>query len=340
VVRVAPAKLNLTLAVGGRRPDGYHELHSVMVPLALADRLSVSPAATSQDTLRVEGSDTGPVADNLVLRALAAARAGVGRAAETFPLAARLEKHIPVAAGLAGGSSDAAAAIDAALEAWGLLGPSEGGLDDAIAALRLAVAGRVGSDVAFFLAGGPAQVEGRGERVTALPPIRGTAPGVLLVTPAVPAPTATVFAAFDAGGAAAPRDPRSTRLTSDHLALELRAGLPASSLVARAGVLASANDLASAAGVVVEGLLTLRRGLTRHLGRPVGVSGSGPTLWVLYPSAGAAEAAALVVRAGLADGSIVAPGDGQPAVIATAIAGSRPDQPTSAITIHGAEGRT
>ena len=90
-----------------------------MVPLALADRLSVARAASPGDTLRVEGLDAGPVADNLVLRAFALTRAAVGRSAEAVPLAARLEKRIPVAAGLAGGSSDAAAAIDAALEAWG-----------------------------------------------------------------------------------------------------------------------------------------------------------------------------------------------------------------------------
>ena len=82
VVRSAPAKLNLTLAVVGRRPDGFHELHSVFVPLALSDRLSVAPmsggTALAADTLHVVGLDAGPVADNLVLRAIAAARGLVG----------------------------------------------------------------------------------------------------------------------------------------------------------------------------------------------------------------------------------------------------------------------
>ena len=104
VVRLAPAKLNLTLAVLGIRPDGYHDLHSVMVPLDLADRLSVSilpPGGT--DSLHVDGFDPGPVADNLVLRAFAAARRHArpewGRAEPPPALAARLEKRIPVAAG-------------------------------------------------------------------------------------------------------------------------------------------------------------------------------------------------------------------------------------------------
>ena len=78
VVRLAPAKLNLTLAVVGRRDDGYHALHSVFVPLALADRLSLAPVAGDRDTLHVTGLEAGPPADNLVFRALAAARAAVG----------------------------------------------------------------------------------------------------------------------------------------------------------------------------------------------------------------------------------------------------------------------
>jgi 4-diphosphocytidyl-2C-methyl-D-erythritol kinase len=110
--------------------------------------------------------------------------------------------------------------------------------------------------------------------------------------------------------------------TSEHLAVEWRAGLRADLLLARAGVLASANDLANAATVVVHGLRDLRRGLVRRLGRPVGLSGSGPTLWVLYASRSEAEAAAESVRAGLDDGSIVAPGAGRPSITATTIADS------------------
>src|SRR5262245_29578183 len=163
VVRLAPAKLNLTLAVVGRRPDGYHALHSVMAPLDLADRLTlaVDPSPAASDSLHAEGFDPGPVGDNLALRAVDATRRAVRGHLPAAPpgLALRLDKRIPVAAGLAGGSSDAAAAIDGALEAWGAAGelsPAE----------RAAVAAGVGSDVPFFLAGGAALVEGRGERVT------------------------------------------------------------------------------------------------------------------------------------------------------------------------------
>lgn len=313
VVRLAPAKLNLTLAVVGRRPDGYHALHSVMVPLALADRLSLAPGGGRDDTLHVAGRDAGPPADNLVLRAIAEARAAVGGgwrgpAGPPPALAARLEKRIPVAAGLGGGSSDAAAALDGALEAWGAeLDPAE----------RLRVAARLGSDVPFFLAGGPALVEGRGESVTRLAPIRGLPVGALLVTPAIAVATADVFAAHAAG--IRPAAAGATRSTSEHLAAELRSGLDGASLVARAGVLAAANDLLPATLAIVPALVGFRRALVRLLGRPVGQSGSGPTCFVLYPSVEEAAAAAGAVRAALDDGRVPAVGVDRPAVEATAI---------------------
>jgi 4-diphosphocytidyl-2-C-methyl-D-erythritol kinase len=315
VLRVAPAQLNLSLAVVGRRADGFHDLHSVFVPLALADRLSLAPSGAggdeATDSLHVTGLDAGPPGDNLVLRAVAAARAlvgaGPGRPA-TLPLAARLEKHIPVAAGLGGGSFDAAAAFDGALEAWDA--SSEVDAD----ALRRAAA-EVGSDVPFFLAGGPALVEGRGERVTPLRGVHGH-PGILLVTPRVALRTPDVFAAFDAARGAGDG---SVRMSSAHLAQELGNGLSATDLVARAGVLASANDLLSAAILLEPRLVPLRRALTRVLGRPIGLSGSGPTLWTLYPSTNEAEAAAAVVQAAVADGRVPTIGEGRPAIIATSI---------------------
>lgn len=314
VLRLAPAKLNLTLAVLGARPDGYHDLHSVMVPLDLADRLSVSvmpPGAA--DSLHVDGFDAGPAADNLVLRAIATARHHARRACgnEGLPpaLASRLEKRIPVAAGLAGGSSDAAAAVDAALEAWGVE-------LDPLARYRLAA--ELGSDVPFFLSGGPALAEGRGERLTPLGWLRDVTtgrsdPAVLLVTPGVALSTPAVFRAWDdgarvAGGAA--------RLASAHLADELRRGIRAADLMARASVLAAANDLAPAAAAVEPALVPFRRALLRLLGRPVGLSGSGPTHWALYASHAEAAEAADLVRAALVAGELIGPGPRGPFVTA------------------------
>jgi 4-diphosphocytidyl-2-C-methyl-D-erythritol kinase len=314
VVRLAPAKLNLTLAIVGRRPDGYHALHSVMVPLGLADRLSMAIQPAGADTLHSSGFDPGPASGNLVLKAVAGARQAVAAAGEAAPpLAIRLEKRIPVAAGLAGGSSDAAAALGGALEAWAVdLGPEE----------RLELAASLGSDVPFFLGHGAALVEGRGERVTPLHGITAghgdhvAPPGVLLVTPSVPTHTAAVFAAW-AGGAMG--EPGVARRTSEHFASEFGSGLTNRAFLERAGVLASANDLWPAAAAVVPGLVPLRRALARLLGRPIGLSGSGSSLWALYPSQEAAEAAAVAVRGALAEGSLASPGDEPPFVAATTI---------------------
>ncbi len=315
IVRLAPAKLNLTLAVVGRRPDGYHALHSVMVPLGLADRLSVAPAVGEADTLHVTGADCGPAAENLVLRAIVATRVAVGRIGGPtgrMPahLAARLEKRIPVAAGLAGGSSDAAATIDAVLEAWGA---------ELDRGARHRVAAGLGSDVPFFLAGGPALVEGRGEIVRTLPGPIGGPVGLLLVTPAVSVPTPAVFAAFAAG--ARPAVAGSARASSEHLAAELERGLTASALLDRAGILAVANDLLPATAAVVPDLVGFRRALARLLRRPIGQSGSGPTLWALYPSLGTAEEAAGQVDDALRGGRIVSPGDSPASILATTIIG-------------------
>jgi 4-diphosphocytidyl-2-C-methyl-D-erythritol kinase len=322
VIRLAPAKLNLTLAVVGRRPDGFHDLHSVFVPLALADRLSLAPAGGHADSLHVEGFDPGPADDNVVFRALAATRQAVGGGWAGGPgpapaLAARLEKRIPVAAGLAGGSSDAAATIDGALEVWGA---------ELDAEARLRLAAQLGSDVPFFGAGGPALVEGRGERVAPLGGLRGS-PGLLLVTPAVPVSTRDVFEAFAAVRGAGDG---SVRMSSVHLAEELRSGLSAADLVARAGVLTMANDLLPATAALLPELVTFRRALNRRLGRPLGLSGSGPTLWALYASEAEAAAAADSVRSALGEGSLRAPGEAEPFVAATTIVTHPPaEEPTT-----------
>jgi 4-diphosphocytidyl-2-C-methyl-D-erythritol kinase len=317
IVRFAPAKLNLTLAVLGRRDDGYHSLHSIMIPLLLGDALtvSVSPAAGPGDMLRVSGLAVSAAEDNLVLRAIAALRTALLRElprarADLPPLSVRLVKRIPVAAGLGGGSSDAAAAIDAALAAWQTtLAPAS----------KAALAASLGSDVPFFLAQGAAVITGRGEFVEPLPDMASEPPAVLLVTPGLPISTPAVFEAYAAG--ARPADPARARGISESLAARFRAGMTTAALLQVAHELAAANDLLPAAISVAPELEVFIRKLEKLVGRPVCQSGSGPTQWVMYPTLAEARKAVRMVRLAVARGNLPTLGDGELSAVATAIAG-------------------
>jgi 4-diphosphocytidyl-2-C-methyl-D-erythritol kinase len=180
----APAKLNLSLAVLGRRPDGHHELVSRFVLLTLADRLLLMPGCSG---LRVSPSDPGvPVdASNLAWRGLVA---GLGTEPELACLA--LEKRIPVAAGLGGGSSDAAAA-------W-RLGRRWSGAPELPTEDELRELSGIGADVPFFAAQlRAANVSGIGERLEARA-VPATREGVLAVAP-FGLSTAAVFAELRPG---------------------------------------------------------------------------------------------------------------------------------------------
>jgi 4-diphosphocytidyl-2-C-methyl-D-erythritol kinase len=153
-----PAKLNLQLAVGPRRADGYHGLVTVFHAVSLFDEVTAEPAGQDGVTVTGEGADRVPSdQDNLALRAVIALRAAVGRAAGATGVHVTITKRIPVAAGLAGGSADGAGALVACNELWGS-GLTQQQLG--------AVAAKVGSDVAFALLGGTAVGRGRGERLT------------------------------------------------------------------------------------------------------------------------------------------------------------------------------
>jgi 4-diphosphocytidyl-2-C-methyl-D-erythritol kinase len=157
VTRAAPAKLNAFLRVLGTRDDGYHGLESLVLPLSLADEVTVTEAEkldviVDAEIELSEGLDAGGM--NLALvAALALAEAGGGiiRGAEI-----RIAKRIPVAAGLGGGSADAAATLVALNELWGC------GLDRET---LLSIGEHIGSDVPAMLAGGPVMMRGRGERI-------------------------------------------------------------------------------------------------------------------------------------------------------------------------------
>ena len=154
-----PAKVNLQLSVGPPGADGYHDLVTVFHALALFDEVTVTSANTDSVVVTGEGARSVPLGpDNLAARAVAALVDAVGPGVRDSPgLAIEIKKRIPVAAGLAGGSADAAGALVACNELWGT-GLSHQELSE--------VAARVGSDVGFALLGGTAVGLGRGDRVT------------------------------------------------------------------------------------------------------------------------------------------------------------------------------
>ena len=286
-VRV-PAKLNLQLAVGPPRADGYHDLVTVFHAVSLFDEITAEPARRDGVTVTGEGADRVPAnRDNLALRAVAALRKAAAGAAGPGGVHITIAKRIPVAAGLAGGSADAAASLVACNELWGS-GVSQARL--------LEIAARVGSDVAFALLGGTAVGRGRGERLTqALAPatqyhwVLAFADGHL-ATPEVYAALDRLRAAGGVGSAVVAAEP------------DLDAALMSALRSGDARMLGRtlSNDLQPAALSLFPALRkTLAAGL--ELGALGAlVSGSGPTCMFLAPSADRAlDLAASMAGAGV-----------------------------------------
>ncbi len=182
----AYAKINLALHVRRRRPDGYHELETLFAFCADGDRLSATPADTLSLAIEGpfgEGLSAGP--DNLVLRAAVALRAeaGVGTGA-----AIRLDKRLPVASGIGGGSADAAAALRLLVRLWGVTVA-----DEALHAIGAAL----GADVPACVASRACRGEGRGDALDFLDEGALAGRPVLLVNPRVAVPTGPVFQRWD-----------------------------------------------------------------------------------------------------------------------------------------------
>lgn len=174
-VRVtAPAKVNWTLEVLRIRPDGYHEIRSVLQAIDLCDAITLTDAPSGAVELEITGPqgstlDDNPIETNLAYRAAVMLRERVDAHRGVL---ITLEKHIPVAAGLGGGSSDAAAILRGLNVLWELRQPP---------ANLVEVAGELGSDPPFFVVGGTAVARGRGDAVDALPD--ASSPPLLLATP-------------------------------------------------------------------------------------------------------------------------------------------------------------
>jgi 4-diphosphocytidyl-2-C-methyl-D-erythritol kinase len=246
------AKLNLSLEVLGRRADGYHDIASVVHTISLADDLRIEPS--DEVLTRVEGLDIVP-GENLVTRA-ARLLAHVTRARAGAQMT--LIKRIPAAAGLGGGSSDAAAALVGLNAIWGTrLGYHALG--------KLAL--QLGSDVPFFLRGGAALMQGRGEALSGLPPLLGQ--WLVLVVPTLPVvnKTASLYAALRPGDFS--DGERSATLARR---FEDRLGLAAGLMV---------NSFERAARDVFPGLDALWREIEERCARRFFLSGAGPALFAL-----------------------------------------------------------
>ncbi len=268
----APGKVNLTLAVLGRREDGFHELESWVVPIDLCDRLQLRQV----DALALhlegehEGVPSGP--DNLVWRAAEALARAAGREPD---VAITLEKGIPAGAGLGGGSSDAAATLLGLNRLWGL---------DWSAEQLLPVAEVLGSDVPLFLSGHSAIVRGRGERIE---PIHAAWHGwLVLVVPPFRLSTAAVYREWSKAA------PAARASAAPWTALPC----PSESLLNRLF-----NDLEPAAFRAEPKLALLHAAIDGLQGRPVRMTGSGTALFTLFDDRAEAEtwrgaAAALLPR--------------------------------------------
>ena len=266
VTEPAPAKLNLDLYVEGRRPDGYHLLDSVVAFTAFGDDLALAPAAAFDLTV------DGPFAAALRAAGESLVTAAVHRLAAALDrrpaVAVRLTKRIPLAAGLGGGSADAAAALRALARLWG----------DAETSLLVEIARGLGADVPACLAGRPARLTGVGDVLApapAIPPLE-----LVLVNPDRPAPTGAVYRALDPAGFAPAPARRETA----------GAGLPAWLRDGR-------NDLEAAALAIAPAIGAVRDRLAASGAAVVRLSGSGATVFAVYADAAAADAAAAALRA-------------------------------------------
>ena len=269
-VQRAKAKLNLSLDVLGKRPDGYHELCMVMQSCSLADEVCVELAAPG-DFLAVTNRSYIPTGDkNVAVKAARAYYAALGAEGGAH---IRITKRIPVCAGLGGGSADAAAVIAALNELHGgALGEEE----------LLAAASAAGSDVPFCLMGGTMLAGGRGEALRRLPPLPET--DTVICMPHFSCSTPELFGRIDS---------RKSRCRPDTAGLvaALEAGDRAGAARRMYNVFEDVLDRRAAAAVREIKLLLLDNGA---LG--AAMSGSGSAVFGLFPDEAAAHAAARAAR--------------------------------------------
>ncbi|MBP2296367.1 4-(cytidine 5'-diphospho)-2-C-methyl-D-erythritol kinase [Azospirillum rugosum] len=284
IAETAPAKLNLYLHVVGRRPDGYHELDSLVAFAEVADRVTVQPGIARLALRGVELPPVGPrlaisgpfgpvlmgenPAQNLVIRAAYALAGRLGRDADAM---IGLEKLLPVASGIGGGSADAAATLRGLARLWGV----------PVTDPRLyEVGAALGADVPVCLAGRACYFGGIGDVLDEAPALPETQ--VVLVNPGVPVPTPAVFKARTGGFS------ESARFTE----------APADAAALAALLRERRNDLTAPALTVAPVIADVLAALEATPGCLLArLSGSGATCFGLYADAGEAAAAATAIQA-------------------------------------------
>jgi 4-diphosphocytidyl-2-C-methyl-D-erythritol kinase len=267
----SPAKINVYLRILGKRPDGYHNLETVMLPLDFGDQITLQP----QDkgiTLKCDNPSLPTDDTNLAVRAakLLAARSGVERGVKMV-----LEKRAPLAAGLGGGSSNAAAVLLGLDRLWGL---------QADAKLLHELAASMGSDINFFLGGGAASCHGRGEQVEPVPCNLSAA--VLLINPGFGISTKWAYESWAKAAAGLTARPPEVSLLLRALAdddlKDVSRGL--------------FNSLEAPSVGKFPVLRLLKDAMLKHGAAGALMSGSGATVFGLFQDAKAAEQCAAQVR--------------------------------------------
>jgi 4-diphosphocytidyl-2-C-methyl-D-erythritol kinase len=264
------AKVNLLLRVGQTRLDGYHEVRTLLQSIALSDTL-VLTSRRGPFALAVRGPGVPPDRDNLVWRAASAFWQALGRTGDPRDVHVKLEKQIPVAAGLGGGSADAAAALAGLNVLWDARWSR---------AALTQFAGSLGADVPFFLHGGTAIGVGRGEELYPVDDIGRL--GVIVIKPSWGVATAEAYGWLDDDRAAAPAG----------------AGRDAPALDAgwATGPIRLINDLEPPVARRHPEILTMIEALRREGATAAAMTGSGAAVYALLSEAAARRAAVRLKR--------------------------------------------
>jgi 4-diphosphocytidyl-2-C-methyl-D-erythritol kinase len=264
------AKINLTLRVGPLRLDGYHEVRTLLQSIALSDTLTLTPRR-GPFALSVRGAGVPPDRENLVWRAAVSLWEALGRTGEPRDVHVRLEKQIPVAAGLGGGSADAAAALSGLSRLWEARWPRRALMD---------LGATLGADVPFFLHGGTALGVGKGEEIYPVDDLARL--GVVIIKPSWGVATAEAYRWFDDDRAVAPGPEKRAPP-------EIDAGWST-------GPLRLTNDLEAPVARRHPEILTMIEALQREGARAASMTGSGAAVYALLPEAQARRVASRVKR--------------------------------------------